>query len=227
MKTSILIVEDESIVAMEIKDTLTQEGYHVVAVATSGHDAYINALRYEPQVILMDINIKGTDDGITTAASIQGQIRTSIIYLTAFDDDRTIERAIETDPAAYLNKPYHRRDLLSAIKIALIRQANTSGSLPVAQGDLVLNGSFSFNTRTKELLCYSEPVHLTSRERELLELFINSQRALVSIYDIENALWPERPPMESTRRALVSRLRGKLGHQFIETVPGVGYRFIF
>ncbi len=227
MKTPILIVEDESIVAMEIAQTLTQEGYHVVAIATNGHDAYIQALRYEPHVILMDINLKGNDDGIETAASILSQIRTGIVYLTAFDDDATIERAIETDPAAYLNKPYHRKDLLSAIKIALIRQSDTTQSLHVSREALILDDAFSFNLRTKELHCYSEPVHLTSRERELLELFIGAQRALVSIYDIENALWPERPPMESTRRALISRLRSKLAHRFIETVPGVGYRFIF
>ncbi|MBN2895122.1 MAG: response regulator [Campylobacterales bacterium] len=227
MTTPILIVEDESIVAMEMAQTLTQEGYHVVAVAANGHDAYIQALRYQPHVILMDINIKGEDDGIKTAQSIVSQLHTTIIYLTAFNDDATVERAITTAPAAYLNKPYRRDDLLTAVKIALMHYDNKLETLHVRRGNLVLDDAFSFDTLSKELFCYSQAIHLTSRERELLELLINARRRIVTIYDLENTLWPDKPPMESTRRALISRLRTKLRQQFIETIVGIGYRFVY
>ncbi|MEA1918348.1 MAG: response regulator [Campylobacterota bacterium] len=227
MKIPILIVEDEMIVSMEIKSIIEKHNYEVIATATNANDAYLRAQKYQPHVILMDINLKGEDDGIIAAQNILQHIHTTIIYLTAFNDDATIERAIQTNPAAYLIKPFNRQELLAAIKIALMHYNNHINSLEVKQGHLILNEEFSYDKTQGQLFCCRTPVHLTSRENELLYLLISANKSIVNTCDMENIIWPDKAPVESTRRALISRLRSKLKHQFIETLPGIGYRLQF
>jgi len=212
---------------MEIESAVEKHGYEVIATATNADDAYIKALRHKPHVIFMDINLKGDSDGISAAQKILQEIHTTIIYITAFSDDATIERAVQTNPAAYLIKPFNRQELLAAIKIALTHYNNNLNSLHVREGDLILNEEFSYDKAQQQLFCCTTPVHLTSREKELLYLLIRANTSVVSINEIENFIWPEKAPVESTRRALISRLRAKLKHQFIETLPGIGYRLSF
>ncbi len=227
MNIPILIVEDESIVAMEIESFITRLGYDVVAIASSSEEALIYALKYQPHVILMDITIKGSMDGIEVADKILASIKTTIIYITAFNDDNTIQRAILTNPVAYLIKPFNRQELNASVKIALLNYNKTDNSFSQKRGDIILNDEFSYDSKDTQLLCCSEYVHLTKRESELLKLLISSKNSIVSIYEIENALWPDKEPNESTRRALISRLRSKLKHQFIDTIPSIGYRISF
>ncbi len=224
MSTPVLIVEDEAIVAMEITSFVNQLGFNVVATATSADDAYTLAMQHQPHIILMDINLKGDADGISAAEKISKNLRTSIIYITAFNDEDTIERAVKTNPAAYLIKPFNRHELSAATKIALAHYLQNEKNLHVKQGDIILDDEFSYDSKEKQLLCCSEFIHLTKRENELLQLLIASQNNIVSFYEMENSIWPDKTPIESTRRALVSRLRSKLKHKFIETIPGSGYR---
>jgi DNA-binding response OmpR family regulator len=227
MKTPILIVEDESIVAMEIAGYVEQLDFDVAATATNAKDAYALALQHRPHIILMDVNLKGEEDGIDAAQKILQQMHAAIIYITAFNDDATIERAVATAPAAYLIKPFHRKELVAALKIALMQHNKNRCDLHVIRGDIIFDGEFSYDSAEKQLICCCEYVHLTQRENELLQLLLSSKNAIVSFYEIENSIWPNKPPIESTRRALVSRLRSKLKHQFIETIPAIGYRIKF
>jgi DNA-binding response OmpR family regulator len=226
LKSTVLIVEDESIVAMEIASFISQQGFHIVGTATNADDAYKQAIHHQPDIILMDINLKGGHDGIDAALKIQTDISVTIIYITAFSDEETIERAVATHPAAYLTKPFNRSELLASIKIAQAQRRHkvSSQSIDQACGDITLDSEFSYDLKNRQLLCCCEYVHLTRRESELLYLLINSKNSILSIYEIENTIWPDKPPMESTRRALISRLRTKLKHQFIETIPSIGYR---
>lgn len=215
------------IVAMEIENYLQQHNCNVIATATNTDDAYIRAMQHRPHVILMDINLKGEADGIDTAINILQNMHTTIIYVTAFNDDATIERAVKTNPAAYLVKPFNRQELLAAIKIALMHYNKNSNALPARHGNIILNEEFSYDTQQRQLFCCTTPVHLTIRENELLYLLVRANHSVLTIYDMENIIWPDKPPVESTRRALVSRLRAKLKYQFIETLPGIGYRLKF
>lgn len=228
MNTPILIVEDETIVAMEIASYVQQLGFHVTATATNASDAYALAIEHKPHVILMDINLKGKDDGISAVEKIHKSIHTSVIYITAFNDDATIERAVSTSPAAYLIKPFNRKELSAALKIALMHYANSSFSSSTShevRGDIILDNEFSYDTKEQQLICCSQYIHLTKRENELLQLLLTAKNSVISFYEIENSIWPGKPPIESTRRALISRLRAKLKHKFINTITGSGYRF--
>ena len=224
MKKSVLIVEDETIVAMEIESYLLQLGCSVVGTASNAKDAYRVAMQEKPDLILMDICLKGDVDGIEAASNIKAEMDVFLIYLTAFSDDATIERAVLTEPSAYLSKPFNRQELFAAIKIAFAKiQKRKADDVNIIR----LDKEFSYDRQAKQLFCKGEHIDLTQKESMLFELLIASPNTTLDIYSVENALWPDKEPNENRRRALISRLRTKLKHQFLETLSGIGYRLHF
>ena len=117
----ILVVEDESIIALNIKKKLKSFGYTVPAMATTGEEAIKMAEITFPDLILMDVRLKGDMDGIQTAEEIRKQFDIPIIFLTAYSDDKVLERAKKTEPYGYIVKPFKANDLKSNIEIALYR----------------------------------------------------------------------------------------------------------
>lgn len=117
----ILVVEDEGIVAKSIKDMLTRLGYEVPAIAASGEDAIKRAAEHKPDLVLMDIVLRGTVDGIEAAKEIRARFDIPVIYLTAYADDTTVSRAKMTAPYGYLVKPFNERELHAALEIALYK----------------------------------------------------------------------------------------------------------
>lgn len=121
MTAKIMLVEDEIIVAMDVQQRLEILGYEVVAHAVSGEEAVQLVQKTNPNLILMDIKIKGGMDGIETAARIRDSFDIPIIYVTAFSDETTIQRASLTEAFGYLIKPFEDRELRSAIEVALYK----------------------------------------------------------------------------------------------------------
>lgn len=120
MKNSrILVVEDEAIVAMVIKRRLQDLGYIVSGVASTGKDAIIKVEGTFPDLVLMDIRLKGDMDGIEATKTIKDKFSLPVVYLTAHSDDVTFKKAKETDPDGYILKPFTEKDLSTTIEIAL------------------------------------------------------------------------------------------------------------
>ena len=118
---SVLIVEDEGVVALSIKAALSKMGYKVIGIAVTGNEAIALAAEQKPDVILMDIHIKGEIDGIQTTEKLNKLMDVPVIFLTAFADDETVKRAIKTGSYSYLVKPYNPRELYSNIEFAIYR----------------------------------------------------------------------------------------------------------
>ncbi len=118
---NILIVEDEGILAIELKEKLEKLGYKVPAIASTGEEAIELAAKHRPDLILMDIVLKGDMDGIEAANKICSTLKVPVIYLTAYADDGTVKRAKITEPFGYLVKPYNEKELQIALEIALYR----------------------------------------------------------------------------------------------------------
>lgn len=118
-----LIVEDEILIAEELRDRLLHLGFSVIGAVDSADEGVAIATRERPDLVLMDIRLKGKKDGIKAAQEIRQQIDIPIIYLTAYSDQRTVERAKRTDHDGYILKPFHRQDLQSTIEIAMERHA--------------------------------------------------------------------------------------------------------
>ena len=119
--SSVLIVEDEAIVAEDLQQTLLAFGYDAYAIAMSSDEAMAHATLRCPDVVLMDIRIKGQRDGIDTARLIRDKFHVPVVFLTAHADDTIIQRAKTTEPYGYLTKPVRAGELRSAIEIALYR----------------------------------------------------------------------------------------------------------
>ncbi len=117
--SKILIVEDEMIISMEIKQKLTAMGYVVTGQAITGESAIQKSGEKQPDLVLMDIRLKGEMDGITAAKRIIELFDLPIIFLTAHSDKATLERAISVSPSGYLLKPFKERELMTNIEMSL------------------------------------------------------------------------------------------------------------
>ena len=119
--TRILIVEDESIVAKDIQHSLTGLGYTVAGVVAFGEEAVERVGELKPDLILMDVMLKGKMDGIETAERIRREHSIPVVYLTAYTDDDTLRRAKVTEAFGYLLKPFEDRELHTTIEMALYK----------------------------------------------------------------------------------------------------------
>ncbi|HMK54561.1 MAG TPA: PAS domain S-box protein [Methanobacteriaceae archaeon] len=118
----ILVVEDEALVALQIKNQLETWGFQVLQLVSTGEEAVEIALKLRPDIILMDIVLKGDMDGIEASKIIKKDLDIPIIYLTAYDDQKTMERAKKTMPSFYILKPFDSRELKFNIESALYRR---------------------------------------------------------------------------------------------------------
>ncbi|HEY1216583.1 MAG TPA: response regulator [Bryobacteraceae bacterium] len=118
---NVLVVEDEALIAMELRARLSRLGHRVVGVADTGREAIELARLEKPQLVLMDIHLKGDMSGIEAASAINKDGEVPIIYLTAHSDAATVSRAKQTSPFGYLLKPLDERELLIAIEVATQR----------------------------------------------------------------------------------------------------------
>ena len=117
----ILIAEDERIVAADISDSLKMLGYEVVASVASGEKALAMIGETKPDIVLMDIILKGRLSGITAASRIRETFGIPVVYLTAHADENTLEKAKRTEPYGYIVKPFVERELRSTIEMALYK----------------------------------------------------------------------------------------------------------
>ena len=118
IKPRIMVVEDENITALDLADKLKDLGYEIVAVVASGSLAIENARKLRPDLILMDIMLKGDMDGIEVMESIE-DLFIPVVYLTSYSDKKTLKRARETSPYGYIIKPYNEAELKTTIEMAL------------------------------------------------------------------------------------------------------------
>ncbi len=112
----VLIVEDELIVAWELEEAVAQLGHEALGVAVDGAEALEMATRLRPDLVLMDVNLRGGDDGVRAAESIRAVLPARIVFATAYaEDPRTRTRMLATDPAGILSKPILPQDLRRAL----------------------------------------------------------------------------------------------------------------
>jgi signal transduction histidine kinase len=123
----VLIVEDESIIALDIQTSLLSAGYQVVSIAATPEEALHDAAYFKPDLVLMDIRLRGEMDGVETAAQMRQKWQLPVVFLTAYADEKTLSHAKKSQPFGYILKPFEDRELVTTIEIALSRhQAETA-----------------------------------------------------------------------------------------------------
>lgn len=118
-KLKVLVVEDDPSIAESLSDILDLLGHEVLSVAESGEEAILQLCEEEPQIILLDIQLKGKMDGIEVAKLVKDKYNIPFIFTTAFADPDTIKRAIQEGPFGYIVKPYGIKDITAAIEVAI------------------------------------------------------------------------------------------------------------
>ncbi len=211
---SVIIVEDEAIVAIELEENLESLGYSVLDSVTSGEEAIERTRNLQPDLVLMDIRLDGDMDGIEAASNIRRHFDIPVVYLTAYTDDRTLERAKMSQPFGYLVKPFSRRELRPAIETALfkhsmeseLRESRQRLALALSGADM---GLWDWNIGTGELFSYRIPAET---EDQLIQDF----RGTFEMW--ETSVHPEDLPV--VKRALSEHLEGR------SRICSLEYRFL-
>lgn len=192
----ILIVEDERVAAWNIQAALEKFGYTVVGNVASGEAAISQAETLKPDLVLMDIRLPGEIDGIEAAARIRNQFQIPVVYLSAYADDQTLERAIATDPYGYLIKPFKRIELHTTITTAL-RRCQLEKQLQATQQWLTstLNsiGDGTIATDTEGRITFMNPVAEAITGWILSEAIGKSVNQVLNLYHGETGLAIENP----------------------------------
>jgi signal transduction histidine kinase len=172
LQTKIMVVEDERIVGLNLKQRLVRMGYEVTAIATSGQKALAAIAANRPDIVLMDIHIDGDMDGIETAAAIPPDLHLPVVYLTAYSEEATLDRARETQPYGYLLKPFSERELHATMKMVLERR-RADGLLRESEARL----EALVAVRTAELAASNAKLQKQiSIQRETEEALLQSQK---------------------------------------------------
>lgn len=220
----VLIVEDQIIAAMEIKQILEEMNLNVVGIAKSNEIAIKKFKEHLADIVIMDIYLEGEKDGISTVEDLYKINDTSIVYLTAFNDDATIDRAIKTNPLAYELKPFNKASLISSIKIVIAKLNKDVNNNREKSFDL--GYGYHFNLNTHELYYQNTFIKLGKQEIQLLLMLINVKGQLITQKQIEYEIWGDNIISESSVRTLIYRLRTRFEYKIIETIPYRGIRLI-
>lgn len=177
----ILVVEDEAIVALSLKDKLEALGYKVVGIVSTGEEAVSLAGETLPSLVLMDIKLRGEMDGVVAAKKIRENFGLPVIYLTAFGNQDIMDRAKVTEPFGYILKPFHERELHIAIEMAIyrhkaeraLRESEEKYRLLFSSGPVPL---FVLDVKTRNILAANETAlsHYGYTEEEVSDLTLNA-----------------------------------------------------
>lgn len=215
----ILIVEDESIMAMQLREAVSKLGHEVVGVAKKGETAIELARIEKPDLIFMDIDLGGGMNGIETAGRILEDHSVYTVFITAFSDAPTLKAALSLPQSDYLVKPVHDRQINVAIeKVKKAKERNTKNENALVS----LAHDCTYEPDTGKLSQNGIPVPLTKKERVLFIVLVEKKGKLVSYEEIEHAVWQAEAVSDNTRKNLIHRLNKKLSPSPIEVIFGHG-----
>ena len=246
-KKKILIVEDESVIALNLKEVLIDLGYEPCGIAPSRYKTLALLEKgIKPDLILMDIYLKGTVTGIELAKELKNIIPDiPVIFLTANSEISTIKQATSCYAYGYLIKPVKERELQANIELALQKsrldvktkeQLNSMENVAKIlehtleetsneKSTLVtLKYGYVFCIETKILYLKEEMVNLTVKERDLVALLCQQKGSYVSREQIEHSIWVNEPAGEAAFRSLMFRVRNKLHKDLIVNRNNIGYK---
>lgn len=223
---SILIVEDESILALGIEYSLQEFGYEVSGIETNYENAIEHVRSNYPDLVLMDIKLKGDKSGIDAAKVIWKEKKIPIIFLTSYHNDKMIQEAMNCEPYAYLLKPCRDKELKIAIKTALHKHNYFFKNKEIFNEEdfIELQNNITF-CRSKGILLKGElKIPLTKNEIKLFEILTEYINESVSFERLNDYIWREAFLDIGRLRTLIYRLKKKIGHDIFENIFEYGYR---
>lgn len=243
-RNTIMIVEDDEVTAINLKMALENHGYKVVASVENAVLAPNKLKVYEPDIVLIDISLQDTDDGIRFARYVRQKHNIPFIYLTAHSDAEIIEEAKKTEPYGYIVKPFDPESLHATIQMALYkygeeqkREAKVEGlrneklnlekllyNKKVSDQPVVtFGGEYYFDINVSETFYQGKKIKLTKKENAFMRLLVAQLGTVVTFEQAIGYVWEGKGATENSVRTLVWRLRNKLPTDIIQNASGIGY----
>ena len=246
-KIKILIVEDESIIALNLKETLIELGYEPCGIAPNRCKTIALLEKgIQPDLILMDIYLKGPTTGIELAKELKITMpEVPVIFLTANSELATIKEASKAFSYGYIIKPYKKPSLHAAIEVAIAKvnednkkrekldaieniNKTLEHQLTVNRDKnhrtVQLKYGYLYDKETNILYYGDEPVKLTSKEKSIIDLLCNSAGHFISQDQMEYAIWQDEPAGYAAFRSVLFRLRSKIHKDLITNQNNTGYK---
>lgn len=241
---SIIIVEDDEVTALNLKLSLQKQGYSIVAMCDSLNDAIEKIEAFKPSLVVIDISLQESNDGIELAKKIRSSYSIPFIYLTSYSDDDIISQAIKTEPYGYIVKPFDPSSLHATIQMAIFKfdvENQRYKELNNAKiNDENLNRMlYAKRDQDKPIVHFGDAYHidiskdetyynnyklkLTKKENAILKLLVAKIDEVVTFEQAVNYVWKDSETTENSIRTLVWRLRNKLPTDIIKNASGVGY----
>jgi DNA-binding response OmpR family regulator len=243
-QVKVLVVEDDEVTAMNLKMSLEKQDYDVVSVADTALQARNKIKIYEPSIVLIDISLQKSNDGIELAQYIRDKHEIPFIFLTAHSDNDIINQAKLTEPYGYILKPFDPQSLNATIQMAMYkytqeRQRNDDlnelkvdklnlekllYNKKVADKPIVPFGDgYHLDISVCETFYEGKKIKLTKKENAFIRLLVAQLGMVVSFEQAISYVWEEDGATENSVRTLVWRLRNKLPTDIIKNASGMGY----
>lgn len=245
-KVSIVIVEDDEITALNLSMSLKKHGYDIVATCDNINDAKSEIDTLKPNIVIIDISLQDTTDGIILAQYVKKNYNIPFIYITSHSDDNIIAQAKLTEPYGYIVKPFDPSSLHATIQMAIFkfdmlkekkeqrdtrapRTANVNLDTLLytrrASDAPIINFGYDYHLDPKvgETFYKGQKIKLTKKENAFLRLLVAKLNQVVSFKEATDYIWDEYGATENSVRTLVWRLRNKLEAGIIKNASGIGY----
>lgn len=243
-KNTIIIVEDDEITALNLEISLKKQGYNVLNICDNATEAKSKINTYKPNIVIIDISLQESEDGIELAKTIKSKHNIPFIFLTSYSDDEIISKAKLTEPYGYIVKPFDPNSLHATIQMALFRyqmeneRKENINDLKVDKLNLEkllyskrvsdkpiipFGDDYHLDISVCETFYKGKKVKLTKKENAFLRLLVAQLGTVVSFEQAMNYVWDEHGATENSVRTLVWRLRNKLETDIIKNASGIGY----
>ncbi len=225
---NIVIVEDETITQRYLQDIFAQYDVTVSGCFDNAVDT-IEALKsIDCDMILMDINIKGSVDGIQLAKDLLKKYDFPIVFITAHNDDETFQEVLELSPYGFIEKPFSRKDIVFTLQLAYQRYLSHENNSKVKPTNeireyLILNEHYSYSRPLKILYHDDQPVKLSVKQSKLLEVLIKNVNHTVGYDVLTSAIWENDLVADSALRTLVYSVRKTFPDLPVFSYSKIGY----
>ncbi len=244
VENSIIIVEDDEITALNLNLSLQKHGYDVIAVCDNAIDAKIKIEELKPDIVIIDISLDESNDGIELGDTVRQEYHIPFIYLTSYSDDDIIAQAKQTEPYGYIVKPFDPSSLHATLQMAIFkyevenkRKANTEESnvndfdiekllnakKEIDKPIVYFGDEYHLDISISETFFQDKKIKLTKKENAFLRLLVAQLGSVVTFEQAMDYVWQESGATANSVRTLVWRLRNKLPTDIIKNASGIGY----
>ena len=244
LNSSIIIVEDDEITALNLNLSLQKHGYTVIAICNNVTEAKAKIQSFKPDIVIIDISLDESNDGIELGDIVRKEYNIPFIYLTSHSDDDIISQAKLTEPYGYIVKPFDPSSLHATIQMAMFKysaenerkdnenylradklnlekllHAKRASDKPV----VYFGNDYYLDITVCETFFNGKKIKLTKKENAFLRLLVAQLGLVVSFEQAMEYVWDENGATENSVRTLVWRLRNKLETDIIKNASGIGY----